>query len=128
MIVIVGLKILAHNQNTYGTPYSAVVYKFCLFPRLYVTVMLQYFACKKPLRFCHFAANSSTLRSYLCDYGGGIPILGQSWLKWVCTLRFLTFCWLACFSNARFTLSFASRVATAPIAVSSRLGFRSKIE
>ena len=28
------------------------------------TVMLQYFACEKPLRFCHFAANSSTLRSW----------------------------------------------------------------
>ena len=56
------------------------------------------------MRFCHFAANSSTLRSYLCDCGGGIPILGQSRLKWVCTLRFLAFCWLACFSNARFTL------------------------
>ena len=84
--------------------------------------MLQYFAREKPLRFCHFAANSSTLRSYLCDCGGGIPILGQSRLKLVCTLRFLAFCWLAGFSNARFTLSFASRVATAPIAVSSRLG------
>ena len=34
------------------------------------TIMLQYFACEKPLRFCHFAANSSTLRSYLCDCGG----------------------------------------------------------
>ena len=42
------------------------------------TVMLQYFACEEPLRFCHFAVNSSTLRSYLCDCGGGIPILGQS--------------------------------------------------
>ena len=83
------------------------------------TVMLQYFACEKPLRFCHFAANSGTLRSYLCDCGGGISIFGQSRLKWVCTLRFLAFCWLACFSNARFTLSFASRVAIAPIAVKS---------
>ena len=86
------------------------------------TVMLQYFACEKPLRFCHFVTNSSTLRSYLCNCGSGIPIRGQSRLKWACTLRFLAFCWLACFSNARFTLSFASRVATAQIAVSSQLG------
>ena len=86
------------------------------------TVMLQYFSCEKPLRFCHFAANSSTLQSYLCDCGGSNSIFGQSRLKWVCALRFLAFCWLACFSNARFTLSFASLVATTPIAVSSRLG------
>ena len=92
------------------------------------TVMLHYLACEKPLRFCHFAANSSTLRSYLCDCGGGNPILGQSRLKWVCTLRFLAFCWLACFSSAPpFTLSFASRVATTPIAVSSRLGLVVKL-
>ena len=39
-------------------------------------VMLQYFACEKPLRFCHFVANLSTLRFYLCDCGSGIRILG----------------------------------------------------
>ena len=57
--------------------------------RLDNTVMLQYFAREKPLRFCHFTANSSTLRSYFCDCGGGIPIFGQSRLKWVCTFTLL---------------------------------------
>ncbi len=43
-------------------------------PIIGIIGMLQYFACEKPLRFCHFAANSSTLQSYLYC-GGGIPAL-----------------------------------------------------
>ena len=57
----------------------------------------------------------------LCDCVGGIPTLSQSRLKLVCTLRFLAFCWLDCFPTYA-SHSFASRVATALTAVSSRLG------
>ena len=42
----------------------------------HATVILQHFVCEKPLQFCHFVANLSTLRSYLCDRGSVIPILG----------------------------------------------------
>ena len=42
--------------------------------------------------------------------------------KLVYCFRFLALCWLACFSNTRFTPPFASRVAAAPIPVSLWLG------
>ena len=48
----------------------------CIVNKKVCTVMLQYFVCEKPLQFCHFVANSSTLRSYLCNCGSSIHILG----------------------------------------------------
>ena len=54
-------------------------------------------------------------RSRLCRYQ-------RSWYNY--RFRFLALCWLACFSNTRFTAPFASRVATALIPVSLWLGSR----
>ena len=98
------------------------------------TVMLLCFACEKPLRF---------LRSYLCEWAVLIlappsiftskcvvTIIAAYWPisalsvseKLVYHFRFLALCCLACFSNTRFTVPFASRVASTPIPVSLRLG------
>ena len=46
-----------------------------LYYRVQHTVTLLCFTCKKPLRFCHFLANLSNLRSYLCECA--VPILAS---------------------------------------------------
>ena len=128
-IPFIGMAVFYVSHSIAGRPAFILSWKHLNMVLVGVIVMLLCFTCEEALWFRHFGVNLCNLRSFFYKWtvypcsDAYWPISALSVTeKTVYSFRFLVLVWSLCFSNTRFKLLLASRIATSSIPVPLWLG------